>query len=390
VFGRALELSEIRALLRTNPVVTILGPRQIGKTTLAREIARTWAGPTTTFDLEDPRDVARLADPTMALASLRGLVVIDEIQRRPDLFPVLRVLSDRDRRPAHFLLLGSASPLLLKQSSESLAGRIVYVELRGFGLSDVGARWERLWLRGGYPRPYLARTDEESLRWRRDLIRTFVEQDLPQLGITIPAGTIHRFWMMLAHYHAQIWNGAELARAFGIAESTVKRYLDLLANTFMVRVLPPWSENIGKRVVKTPKVYVADTGLLHSLLDIPHARALQAHPKIGASFEGFALQEVVRALRARPEQCYFWATHQAAELDLLVIQGARRRGFEFKRTDAPGVTKSMHIAIQDLGLESIDVVHAGGETYPLSTKIRALAISRLTTDLIPARRAGRR
>jgi len=390
VFGRALELSEIRALLRTNPVVTILGPRQIGKTTLAREIARTWAGPTTTFDLEDPRDVARLADPTMALASLRGLVVIDEIQRRPDLFPVLRVLSDRDRRPAHFLLLGSASPLRLKQSSESLAGRIAYVELRGFGLSDVGARWERLWLRGGYPRPYLARTDEESLRWRRDLIRTFVEQDLPQLGITIPAGTIHRFWMMLAHYHAQIWKGAELARAFGIAESTVKRYLDLLANTFMVRVLPPWSENIGKRVVKTPKVYVADTGLLHSLLDIPHARALQAHPKIGASFEGFALQEVVRALRARREQCYFWATHQAAELDLLVIQGARRRGFEFKRTDAPGVTKSMHIAIQDLGLESIDVVHAGGETYPLSTKIRALAISRLTTDLIPARRAGRR
>lgn len=390
MFGRALELSEIRALLRTNPVVTILGPRQIGKTTLAREIARTWAGPTTTFDLEDPRDVARLADPTMALASLRGLVVIDEIQRRPDLFPVLRVLSDRDRRPARFLLLGSASPLLLKQSSESLAGRIAYVELRGFGLSDVGARWERLWLRGGYPRPYLARTDEESLRWRRDLIRTFVEQDLPQLGITIPAGTIHRFWMMLAHYHAQIWNGAELARAFGIAESTVKRYLDLLANTFMVRVLPPWSENIGKRVVKTPKVYVADTGLLHSLLDIPHARALQAHPKIGASFEGFALQEVVRALRARPEQCYFWATHQAAELDLLVIQGARRRGFEFKRTDAPGVTKSMHIAIQDLGLESIDVVHAGGETYPLSTKIRALAISRLTTDLIPARRPGQR
>jgi len=390
VFGRALELSEIRALLRTNPVVTILGPRQIGKTTLAREITRTWQGPTTTFDLEDPRDVTRLADPTTTLGPLRGLVVIDEIQRRPELFPVLRVLSDRDRRPARFLLLGSASPSLLKQSSESLAGRIAYVELRGFGLSDVGARWERLWLRGGYPRPYLARTDEESLRWRRDLIRTFVEQDLPQLGITIPAGTIHRFWMMLAHYHAQIWNGAELARAFGIAESTVKRYLDLLANTFMVRVLPPWSENIGKRVVKTPKVYVADTGLLHSLLDIPHARALQAHPKIGASFEGFALQEVVRALRARPEQCYFWATHQAAELDLLVIQGARRRGFEFKRTDAPGVTKSMHIATQDLGLESIDVVHAGGETYPLSTKIRALAISRLTTDLIPARRAGRR
>lgn len=387
MFGRALELSEIGALLRTSPVVAILGPRQIGKTTLAREIARTWAGRTTTFDLEDPRDIARLADPTIALAPLRGLVVIDEIQRRPDLFPVLRVLADRDRRPARFLLRGSASPSLLKQSSESLAGRIAHVELRGFGLSDVGSRWERLWLRGGYPRPYLARTDEESQRWRRDLIRTFVEQDLPQLGITIAAGVIYRFWMMLAHYHAQIWNGAELARAFGIAESTVRRYLDLLANTFMVRVLPPWSENIGKRVVKTPKVYIADTGLLHVLLDIPHARALQSHPKIGASFEGFALQEVVRALRARPDQCYFWATHQGAELDLLVVQGARRRGFEFKRTDAPGATKSMHIAIQDLNLESIDVVHAGNETYPLSAKIRALAISRLTTDLIRARRA---
>jgi uncharacterized protein len=390
VFGRDTELREIRALVRTNPVVAILGPRQIGKTTLAREIARTWQGSTTTFDLEDPRDLTRLTDPTTTLGPLRGLVVIDEIQRRPELFPVLRVLSDRDRRPARFLLLGSASPSLLKQSSESLAGRIAYVELQGFGLSDVGERWERLWLRGGYPRPYLARTDEESLRWRRDLIRTFVEQDLPQLGITIGARAIHRFWMMLAHYHAQIWNGAELARAFGIAESTVKRYLDLLANTFMVRVLPPWSENMGKRVVKTPKVYVADTGLLHALLDIPSARALQAQPKVGASFEGFALQEVVRALRARPEQCYFWATHQGAELDLLVVAEGRRRGFEFKRTDAPGVTKSMHVAIQDLGLESIDVVHAGRDTYPLSPRIRALAISRLTTELSRGRRAGRR
>jgi predicted AAA+ superfamily ATPase len=389
VFGRATELREIRALLRTVPVVTILGPRQIGKTTLAREIARTWQAPTTTFDLEDPRDITRLADPTTTLGPLRGLVVIDEIQRRPELFPVLRVLSDRDRRPARFLLLGSASPSLLQQSSESLAGRIVYVELQGFGLSDVGERWGRLWLRGGYPRPYLARTDEESLRWRRDLIRTFVEQDLPQLGITMGAGTIRRFWTMLAHYHAQIWNGAELARAFGVAESTVKRYLDLLAGTFMVRVLLPWSENIGKRVVKTPKVYIGDTGLLHALLDIPSARALETHPKVGASFEGFALQEVMRALHARPEQCFFWATHQGAELDLLVVRGEKRRGFEFKRTDAPGVTKSMHVAIRDLGLESIDVVHAGSDTYPLSTKIRALAISRLTTELGRARRAGR-
>lgn len=390
MFGRTTELHQIRALLRTSPVVAILGPRQIGKTTLAREIARTWPAPTTTFDLEDPRDIARLADPTTTLRPLRGLVVIDEIQRRPELFPVLRVLSDRIRRPARFLLLGSASPSLLRQSSESLAGRIAYVELAGFGLSDVGGRWERLWRRGGYPRPYLARTDEESLRWRRDLVRTFVERDLPQLGITISTGTIRRFWTMLAHYHAQVWNGAELARAFGIAESTVKRYLDLLANTFMVRVLPPWSENIGKRVVKTPKVYIADTGLLHVLLDLPSARALEVHPKVGASFEGFALQEAVRALEARPEQCYFWATHQGAELDLLVVRKGKRRGFEFKRTDAPTVTKSMHVALRDLGLDSIDVVHVGDDTYALAPKIRALSIANLTTALGRARPAGRR
>jgi hypothetical protein len=381
VFGRSAELRDVRSLLASNPVVAILGPRQVGKTTLAREIARAWSGPSTTFDLEDPRDVQRLADPSTALRPLRGLVVIDEIQRRPDLFPVLRVLADRPRRPARVLVLGSASPPLLRQTSESLAGRIAYYTLQGFGLTDVGARWSRLWLRGGFPRPYLARSDEESLRWRRDLIRTFVEQDLPQLGITIGAGTVRRFWTMLGHYHGQIWNGAELARAFGIAETTVRRYLDLLANTFMVRVLPPWSENIGKRVVKTPKVYVADAGLLHALLDIPRASFLEAHPKVGASFEGFGLQEVVRATRARPEQCFFWATHQGAELDLLVVQGGRRRGFEFKRTDAPGVTKSMRIAIEDLGLEGIDVVHVGTETYPLSDRIRAVAISRLETDL---------
>jgi predicted AAA+ superfamily ATPase len=389
VFGRAAELLEIGGLLQTRAVVAILGPRQIGKTTLARELARTWRGAATTFDLEDPRDVARLDDPITALGPLRGLVVIDEIQRRADLFPVLRVLADRGRSPARFLLLGSASPGLLRQSSESLAGRIAYVELPGFGLADVGARWPRLWLRGGYPRPYLARTDEDSLRWRRDLIRTYVEQDLPQLGITIGAGTLRRFWTMLAHYHAQIWNGAELARAFGIAESTVKRYLDLLVNTFMVRVLPPWSENIGKRVVKTPKVYIADPGLLHALLDIPGARALGGHPKVGASFEGFALQEVVRALRARPEQCYFWATHQGAELDLLVVQGRRRRGFEFKRTDAPAATKSMHLAIHDLSLDSIDVIHTGDATYPLGKGIRALSISRVNAELGGTRRSVR-
>jgi predicted AAA+ superfamily ATPase len=386
VVGRSSEVRDILHLIATNPVVAILGPRQVGKTTLARAIAHRWKGPTTTLDLEDPRDLERLNDPTTALRPLRGLVVIDEIQRRPDLFPILRVLADRDPQPARFLVLGSASPGLLKQSSESLAGRIAYFELQGFGLGDVGPRWHRLWLRGGFPRSYLARGDDESLRWRRDLIRTFVERDLPELGITIPARTIHRFWMMLAHYHGQIWNGAELARAFGIAETTVKRYLDLLTNTLMVRILLPWSENLGKRIVKTPKVYLADAGLLHALLDIRNARALESHPKIGASFEGFALQEIVRALRVRPDQCYFWATHQGAELDLLVVEGTRRRGFEFKRSDAPGITRSMRIALADLGLDTLDIVHAGDDTYPLSDRIRALAISRVTTDLAPRRR----
>jgi predicted AAA+ superfamily ATPase len=381
VFGRSEEVLAVRRLLATNPVVAILGPRQVGKTTLARALARQWRGATTVFDLEDPRDVERLADPGLALRPLRGLVVIDEIQRRPDLFPVLRVLADRDRRPARFLVLGSASPGLLRQSSESLAGRVAYFELRGFGLGDVGLRWERLWLRGGFPRAYLARDDRESLRWRYDLIRTYLERDLPALGITIPARTLRRFWTMLAHYHGQVWNGAELARAFGIAETTVRRYLDLLAGTFMVRILSPWSENVGKRVVKTPKVYLTDSGLLHALLDVPNIRALGGHPKIGASFEGFAAQEIIRLLRARPEQCYFWATHQGAELDLLVVDGTRRRGFEFKRTDAPGLTRSMRIAIEDLDLESLDVVHAGADTYPLSDAIRAVALSRVTTDL---------
>jgi predicted AAA+ superfamily ATPase len=381
MFGRAVDLSEIRRLLRLFPVVALLGARQVGKTTLAKEIVRTWKGGTTYFDLEDPSDLERLADSSTSLRPLKGLVVFDEIQRRPELFPLLRVLADRSPRPARFLLLGSASPQLLRQTSESLAGRIAYYHLHGLGFADVGERWERLWLRGGFPRSYLERTESESLGWRREMIRTYLERDVPQLGFSIPAPAMRRFWTMLAHYHGQIWNSAELARAFGMSESTARRYLDLLLQTFMVQVLQPWAENLGKRVVKTPKVYLADTGLLHALLRIQDRSGLLAHPKVGASFEGFALQHVVRRLNVEPEDCWFWATHQGAELDLLVVRGRRRLGFEIKHTDAPGVTKSMRIALAELGLERLDVIHVGRETYPLGERIRAVSIERVRDDV---------
>jgi hypothetical protein len=311
-------------------------------------------------------------------------VILDEIQRRPDLFPALRVLADRPRKPARFLVLGSASPALLRQTSESLAGRIAYLKLEGFGIADVGVEsWRKLWLRGGFPRSYLARSDKESFAWRETLIQTYLERDLAQLELKLPAATLGRFWTMLAHYHGQIWNSSEFARSFALSDKTVRRYLDLLQDTFMVRVLQPWSENVGKRLVKSTKVYVNDSGLLHALLDLETKDDVDRHPKLGASFEGFALSEVVRRLRATPQQCFFWATHQGAELDLLVVKGRRRLGFEFKHTNAPGFTKSMTIAAKDLRLESLDVIHAGEATYPLTDKIRAVSIERVTKDVSP-------
>jgi uncharacterized protein len=379
---READSTALRRSLRRHPVVAILGPRQVGKTVLARSLAET--GGSTWFDLEDPADLRRLEDASTTLRDLRGLVVIDEVQRRPDLFPLLRVLADRPRRPARFLVLGSAAPALLKQSSESLAGRIVFHELGGFSLADVGSRhWRKLWLRGGFPRSFLDRAERGSVEWRRHLIQTYLERDLPVLGSRVPGSTMERFWSMLAHYHGQVWDASDLARSFGVSHPTVRRYLDTLIDTFMIRALQPWHENLGKRQVKSPKIYFRDTGLLHVLLGLGSRFDLERHPKLGASFEGFALDTVVRTLGASRSECFFWSTHAGAELDLLVMRGNRRLGFEFKHTDAPGVTKSMRIAQQDLRLDELVVVHAGEDSYPLGAGIRAVALPRVLQDVRP-------
>ncbi len=381
---RERHLAAVEEMLGHHPVVAIIGARQVGKTTLSRQLIAQHTEPVTVFDLEDPNDLARLRQPKLALEPLAGLVVIDEVQTHPELFPVLRVLVDRPDNPARFLILGSASPDLLQQSSESLAGRILYHELDGLTLDEVGLeRLDELWLRGGFPRSTLAASLAESAAWRRGFVRTFLERDLPRLGVKIPPLTLRRFWSMLAHYHGQTWNGTELARAFAIAGSTVRRYLDLLTSTFVVRQLPPWYENLGKRQVKAPKVYIADSGLLHTLLEIGSRDDLERHPKIGASWEGFALHEVVTRLGARTEECYFWAVHTGGELDLLVVRGQRRRGFEFKRSDSPRTTRSMHSALENLKLDRIDVIHPGRHTFPLGERIRAVALSRLFEDLEP-------
>jgi predicted AAA+ superfamily ATPase len=382
MIGRREDIGRISDLLTRFPVVGIVGARQIGKTTLAREFVSRQVEPVSYFDLEDPADLARLQDPMLALRQLRGLVAIDEIQRLPDLFTVLRVLADRPDVPARFLVLGSASPDLLRQGAESLAGRIFYHELRGFGLADTGIdSLDKLWHRGGFPRSFLAPNDAASDEWRQGFVRTFLERDLPQLGIDVAAQTMRRFWTMLAHRHGQTWNASELSRSLGVSDVTVRRYLDHLTSALVVRQLLPWRENLNKRQVKAPKTYVADSGLLHSLLNLPEREDLEGHPKAGASWEGFLLQEIVTQLGARPEECYFWATHTGAELDLLVVRGRRRVGFEIKRTAAPKVSKSMRIAAADLKVDRLDVVHAGTETFPLAEGIRAVAARNIPIDL---------
>lgn len=383
---RAAHLLRLQSLLRQFPVVAILGARQVGKTTLARQFVRRRGGRATVFDLESHEDLALLAEPLLTLRSVRGLVVIDEVQRRPELFPSLRVLVDEPGAARRFLVLGSASPDLLRQSSETLAGRIAYCELGGFSLDEVGAsEWARLWRRGGFPRSYLARSEQDSLRWRGELIRTYLERDIPALGLRLEASALRRFWMMLAHYHGQIWNSSEFARSFGVAHTTVQRYLDVLTHTFMVRQLQSWHANVAKRQVKAPKVYIRDSGLLHALLGLSGARQLELHPKLGASWEGFALDAVVARLGARPEECFSWATHSGAELDLFVIRGNVRLGFEFKRTAAPVVTRSMHVALQDLRLKTLCMVHAGSRSFDLRPRMRAIALSRVLEDVEPLR-----
>jgi hypothetical protein len=378
MIDRLDHIKRVLGLLDRHPCVGLIGARQVGKTTLARTIAKEREGGTTFFDLESSEDRARLQDPMLALKPLTGLVVLDEVQRAPEIFETIRVLVDRPRSPATFLVLGSASPELLRQSSETLAGRIAYHELGGLSLEEVGIKnHQRLWFRGGFPRSYLAKNDSDSHEWRRGFVRTFLERDLPQLGVNIRSVTLRRFWTMLAHYHGQIWNASEFARSFGVSDTTVRHYLDLLTAALVVRQLPAWHENISKRQVKSPKIYLVDSGILHSLLNLRIMTDVESHPKLGASWEGFVLGEVVNRLQATAEECHYWATYSGAELDLLITQGRRKRGFEIKRTSSPKMTKSMAVAVEDLNLDRLDVIHAGDHSFPLSDKIRAVALKDL-------------
>jgi predicted AAA+ superfamily ATPase len=369
-------IERIAAVFKVHPVAALLGPRQCGKTTLAKMISE--REPHTYFDLENPVDLRRLSAPMSTLEGLSGLVVIDEIQRRPVLFELLRVLVDRPKNPVRFLILGSASPGLVRGVSESLAGRIGFVDLSGFDLREVGSeKRSRLWIRGGFPRSFLAEDDLSSTTWREDFIRTFLERDIPQLGITIPAEILRRFWTMISHYHGQVWNAAHFARSLGTSEKTARRYLDILAGAYMVRILPPWHENIRKRQVKAPKIYIRDTGILHTLLQINTMAELQGHPKLGSSWEGFCLEQLIGCLGTR--DVHFWATHAGAELDLLITVAGKRYGFEFKYADDPGASRSMRIAIEDLGLEHLWAIYQGRQKYDVDENISVIPI-----DLIPS------
>jgi predicted AAA+ superfamily ATPase len=367
-------VDRVTAGLEHSPVTLLLGPRQCGKTTLARQLGQKQEG--SYYDLESPRDLARLAQPQTALEAARGLVVLDEIHQRPDLLPLLRVLADRQPSPCRFLLLGSASPDLVKKSSETLAGRVHFVDMSGFTLAETGVeRRSELWVRGGFPKSFLAQDEPGSVKWREDFIQTFLQRDMPMLGIQVPPATLHRFWTMLAHYHGQIWNGSEIGASLGVGYHTARRYLDALSGAYVVRQLQPWFENLGKRVVKSPKVYVRDSGLLHALLGIPDFPALQGHPKLGASWEGFVIEQILSWAGERT--ACFWATHSRAELDLMVLAKGKRWGFEVKYQDAPTVTKSMRIAMQDLKLERLWVVYPGQNGYPMDEKIECVSLAQL-------------
>ena len=361
---RKVEIASVKKLIGQYPVTALLGPRQCGKTTLAKEFSADHY-----FDLENPRHLTALDNPQLALEDLKGLIVIDEIQRKPELFPLLRFLVDTNKSQK-YLILGSASRNLIQQSSESLAGRIAYYYLEGFQLYDTGnSNWKKLWLRGGLPPSYLARNNETSFLWRENYISTFLERDIPQLGINIPARTLRRFWLMLSHYHGKVINFSEIGRSFGISDFTVKKYIEILENTFMIRTLMPWYTNIGKRIVKHPKIYFTDSGILHYLLSIDSIERLLGHPSLGASWEGFALNTVLRILKKNWQEVFFWRTHNGAELDLYWQSKGKSWGIEFKFSDAPRLTKSMQIAVKDLKLSKLFVVYPGKDKYRVMKNI---------------------
>jgi predicted AAA+ superfamily ATPase len=374
IIPRPTIMEALQVALSRSPVVVLAGPRQCGKTTLARQLLPESSA--NYFDLEDPASLARLEEPMTALRLLKGLVVIDEVQRRPDLFPVLRVLADRPDNAARFLLLASASGALLRQSSESLAGRIERVTIGGFSLAELGPEAQQmLWARGGFPRSYLALTEDESVAWRKNFVQTLLERDLLQWGVRVPSVALRRFWTMLAHYHGQTWNAAEPARALGVSESTTRRHLDLLTDALMIRQLQPFHANLRKRQVKSPKIYVRDTGLLHHLLGLESMKGLFTHPKVGASWEGFVIEQLV--MNEVHDEAYFWATHQGAEIDLILRCGERWLGVECKRTDTPRVTRSIRIALGDLGLHRLVVLYPGERSFPLSEQVTAIALQDL-------------
>lgn len=374
---RTAEIEILNSLVRNNPVVAILGPRQCGKTTLSRQFASQWKSEATFFDLEHPRDVQRLEEPMLALESLSGLIVIDEIQRKPDLFPVLRVLADRNKK-AKYLILCSASRDLIRQSSETLAGRISYLEIGGFSSLLVGeSKTEKLWIRGTFPRSFLAPNEAASYQWRQDFISTFLERDVPQLGFNIPAKALGRFWRMLAHYHGQVFNASEIGRSLEVSDHTAQRYLDLLSGTFMVRQLRPWYANTKKRLVKRPKIYFRDSGILHALFALENKKDVLSHPKLGASWEGFALEEAVRTAGLKEEEVFFWSVHSAAEVDLVFPKKGRLYGLEVKYVQAPRVTNSMRSAMAELSLSHLWIIYPGKVSYPLDKNITVIPMSDL-------------
>ncbi len=364
---------QIETAVKRSPVTSLLGPRQCGKTTLARVFGE--AHGAVYFDLESAVDRQRLQNPELILGTMQGPVILDEIQRQPELFSALRVMVDRPGADTRFLILGSASPHLIKRVSETLAGRTEFIELAPFDFSETGAAsLGGLWLRGGFPRSFLAASEEDSAAWREGFIRTFLERDIPQLGITIPATAVRRFWTMLAHCHGQTWNGSEIGRSLGLSDKTVRSYLDILSGTFMIRQLPPWFENLRKRQVKSPKIYFRDSGILHSLISIPDMHHLLGHPRLGASWEGFALEQIIRINRLADP--YFWATHSGAEIDLFFIRNGRRYGVELKFNEAPRATRSMRTALDDLALDHLWIVYPGKEFYPVDHKISVWPLRR--------------